>query len=207
MIKLAQNRNIVSINVHNLRDWTKDKHKTVDDRPFGGGVGMIMKIEPIYYALKQLKTKHSKVILLSAKGKQFDQDLAWKLSKEKHLIFICPHYEGVDQRVVDHLTDYELSIGPYILTGGELPAMVICDAIIRLIPGVVGKKESLEMESFSNITVNGKCHKVLEYPQYTQPAIFKTEEGETWKVPEILLSGNHERIKLWKIANSKIIDE
>lgn len=204
MLKLAQNRRLVSITIHNLRKWATDSHKTVDDKPFGGGVGMIMKIEPIYRALNQLRKKNTKVVLMSARGKLFNQKTAWKLSKEKHLIFICPHYEGIDQRVADYLTDYQLSIGPYVLTGGELPAMVVIDAITRLIPGVVGKKESIQMESFSCIKINKKEFEILEYPQYTHPAVFKTKDGEEWKVPEILLSGDHERIKAWRLANSKI---
>ncbi len=186
IIKRAQEKGLLKINIHNLRKWTKDKHKTVDDHSFGGGTGMVLMVEPVYKALKELKKKESKVILLTPQGKVFKQEKAKKLSKEKHLIFICGHYEGADERIREKLVDEEISIGDYVLTGGELPAMVVIDTITRLIPGVLSKKEAKEIESFS-------FKGLLEYPQYTRPANFKG-----WPVPEILLSGNHQKINEWR---------
>ncbi len=186
IIKRAQEKGLLKINIHNLRKWTKDKHKTVDDHSFGGGTGMVLMIEPIYKALKELKKKESKIILLTPQGKVFKQEKAKKLSKEKHLIFICGHYEGVDERIKEKLIDEEISIGDYVLTGGELPTMVVIDTITRLIPGVLNKKEAKEIESFS-------FKGLLEYPQYTRPAVFKG-----WQVPKILLSGNHQKIEDWR---------
>lgn len=185
IIKRAQEKKLVEIKIHDLRDWTVDRHKTVDDRPFGGGTGMILMIKPIYQALKKLKKKKSKIVLLTPQGKVFNQKIAKKLSKLDHLIFICGHYEGVDERIREHLVDEQISIGDYVLTGGELPAMVIVDTIVRLIPGVLEKKEAIKEESF----VKG----LLEYPQYTRPANFRG-----WKVPAILLSGNHKKIQEWR---------
>ena len=185
IIKRAQEKGLVEIKIHNLRKWTKDKHKTADDRPFGGGTGMILMIEPIYDALKELKKKETRVILLTPQGKIFNQKMAQNLSKEKHLIFICGHYEGIDERVREHLVDEEISIGDYVLTGGELPSMIVLDTLIRLIPGVLKKKEAIKDESFSS--------KSLEYPQYTRPANFKG-----WQVPEALLSGDHKKIADWR---------
>jgi len=186
IIKRAQEKGLLKIEIHNLRKWTKDKHKTVDDHSFGGGTGMVLMVEPVYKALKELKKKESKVILLTPQGKVFKQEKAKKLSKEKHLIFICGHYEGADERIREKLVDEEISIGDYVLTGGELPAMVVIDTITRLIPGVLSKKEAKEIESFS-------FKGLLEYPQYTRPANFKG-----WPVPEILLSGNHQKINEWR---------
>jgi len=186
IVKKAQEKDLLKIKIHNLRKWTKDKHKTVDDHSFGGGVGMVLMIEPIYKAIKELKKKESKVILLTPQGKVFRQKRAEKLSKEKHLIFICGHYEGVDERIREKLVDEEISIGDYVLTGGELPAMVVIDSITRLIPKVLSKKEALKIESFS-------FKDLLEYPQYTRPSNFKG-----WKVPEVLLSGNHKEINEWR---------
>jgi tRNA (guanine37-N1)-methyltransferase len=190
MLKKAQDIDAIEIKIHNLRKWTKDAHKTVDDRPYGGGPGMILMVEPIDKALNDLKTKSAKVILTSAKGITYTQQKAQKLSKEKHLIIIAGHYEGVDQRVHDHLIDEAMSIGNYVLTGGEIPAMVIIDSITRLIPGVLGKKESLAEESHSK-------EGYIEYPQYTRPENYKD-----WRVPEILLSGNHAEIKKWRKKKS-----
>ena len=190
IIKRAQEKDLVEIKIHNLRKWTKDKHKTVDDRPFGGGVGMVLMVEPIYEALKELRRKDSKVILLTPQGEVFKQRTAQKLSQKKHLIFICGHYEGVDERIREHLIDEEISIGDYILTGGEIPAMVIVDSIIRLIPGVLKKEEAIKLESFSQ---NKTDKYLLEHPHYTRPAKFKD-----WKIPEILLSGNHAEIEKWR---------
>jgi len=192
--------------VHNLRDYTSDKHKTVDDTPYGGGAGMVFKIEPIYKVLvkivgksklkcfkKGIKNKNSKtkIILLSAKGKKFDQAMARKFSKLDKIILICGRYEGVDERVVKYLADEEISVGDYILTGGEIPAMTVVDSVSRLIKGVVGNKESIKEESFSK-------KDYLEYPHYTKPNIFSPDKKTNWKVPEVLLSGNHQKIREWK---------
>jgi len=198
IVKRAQNKNLVEIKIHNLRNWTKDKRKTVDDRPFGGGAGMIMRVDIIDRALCDLKDQRpktkGKVILLTPQGKVFSQKTARRLAKEKHLIFICGHYEGVDERVREHLVDEEISIGDYVLTGGELPAMIITDTIVRLIPGVLEKSEATKNESFSIRKLeNSKIGKLLEYSQYTRPTNFKG-----WKVPEILLSGNHQKIAEWR---------
>lgn len=195
IVKRAQEKGLVEIKIHDLRHWTRDKRKTVDDRPYGGGTGMIMMIQPIYRALRKLKTQNSKVILLSPSGKVFNQKKAQQLAKINHLILICGHYEGVDQRVVDYLVDEEISIGDYILTGGEIPAMAIVDSIVRLLPGVLAKPEAIKQESFSDYyhtTVRGNST-LLEYPQYTRPIEYKG-----WKVPNILISGNHKKIQQWR---------
>src|SRR3989344_6115425 len=191
ILKRAQEKNLVEIEVHDLRQWTKDKHKTVDDSPYGGGPGMVMMVEPVDRAIRSLLAQQGdsltkpKVILMTPQGKQFEQKKAQELSKLEHLIFICGHYEGVDERAREHLVDEEISIGDYVLTGGELPAMVVIDSVVRLIPGVLGKEASLDEESFSN--------GLLEYPHYTRP-----EEFEEWKVPDVLLSGNHAEIAKWR---------
>ncbi|PIS09417.1 tRNA (guanosine(37)-N1)-methyltransferase TrmD [Candidatus Beckwithbacteria bacterium CG10_big_fil_rev_8_21_14_0_10_34_10] len=185
ILKRALDKKIVKINIHNLRKWTKDTHKTVDGRPYGGGPGMIFMLEPIDKALKELKKKNTKVILLTPQGKKFNQKKAFQLSLEKHLILICPHYEGIDERVRENFVDEEISIGDYILTGAELPTMILADAIVRLIPGVLINSKALKEESFNK--------NLLEYPQYTRPADFKG-----LKVPEILLSGNHKEIEKWR---------
>lgn len=184
IIKRAQKKGKVKITVHNLRDYTLNKHRKVDDRPFGGGSGMVMCPEPIFRAVEALG-KGAKVILLSPKGEKLTQKTAKKLVKYKHLILICGHYEGIDERVRECLVDQEISIGDYVLTGGELPAMVLIDCLVRLIPGVLGDKDSLNFESFED--------NLLEYPHYTRPADFKG-----WRVPEILLSGNHKKIEAWR---------
>lgn len=174
------------LRVHDLRRWTHDTHKTVDDRPFGGGPGMVMKIEPFYEALEELKTESSRVALTTPRGEILTQDRAKKLAKLDHLILFCGHYEGVDERVRDHLCDMDISIGNYVLSGGELPALVVIDALLRHVPGVLGNPESLDEESFENgITA--------EYPQYTRPEDFKG-----WKVPDVLLSGDHAKIEKWR---------
>ena len=193
IVKRAVDKKLVTINIHNLRKWTKDKHKTVDDRPYGGGIGMILMVEPIYKAIKDLKTKKTKIILLTPQGKVFNQNKAQKLSKLDHLIFICGHYEGFDERIRKHLVDEEISIGDYVLTGGEIPAMVIVDSITRLIPGVLEKPEAIQNESFTRYTLDARRYLLLEYPQYTRP-----EKYKNWKVPEILLSGNHKKIEEWR---------
>jgi len=185
IIKRAQEKELVQINIHNLRNWTEDKHRTVDDRPFGGGKGMIIKIDIVDKAIQNLKSKNTKVILLSPQGKVFTQKKAGELSKSEHLILIAGHYEGFDERIREHLIDEEISIGKYVLTGGELPAMIITDTIIRLIPGVLDK-EATEKESFSK-------EDTLDYPQYTKPQDYKG-----WTIPKILLSGNHAEIEKWR---------
>ncbi|TSC88981.1 MAG: tRNA (guanine37-N1)-methyltransferase [Microgenomates group bacterium Gr01-1014_5] len=214
----AQKQGKVEIKIHQLRDWSTDRHQTVDDRPFGGGVGMLLKIEPIYEALKELKSKiksdplreasqigfknqirsnriqKSKTILLDAGGSRYTQSKARELSKAEHIILICGRYEGVDHRIREHLIDEEISIGDYILTGGEIPAMVIADSVTRLIPGVLTKEEAVQLESFSLPTTDDLQ---VEYPQYTRPENFKG-----WKVPEVLLSGNHKKIEWWKKEES-----
>ncbi len=201
----AQNKGFAEINVHNLRDYSKNKRKKVDDTPYGGGAGMVMQAEPIYNAVKALrqaqskKIKKTRVILLSAKGKIFNQKKARNLLKYDQIIFICGRYEGVDERVAKYIADEEISIGEYVLTGGELPAMVITDAVVRLIPGVI-KKKSLEEESFSS----RKDAFVLEYPQYTKPEIVEIDEKKR-KVPKVLLSGNHKKIEEWKEKFSRKI--
>lgn len=188
IVKRAQAKGKVKIFTHDLRDYTLDKHRKVDDRPFGGGSGMVIQVEPIFRAVQAIKKKVKgkvKVILLSPQGKKFNQAYAKKLSGCRNLIFICGHYEGIDERVRQYLADEEISIGDYILTGGELAAMVLVDSLVRLIPGVLGDKNSLNFESFEG--------NLLEYPQYTRPAIFKG-----LKVPAILLSGDHTKIAAWR---------
>jgi len=198
IIKRAQNKGILKIYVHNLRDFSKDKHRKVDDRPFGGGPGMVFCPQPIFDAVKfirlKARLKESLVILLSPQGRTLKQHIAQRLSRRKHIIMICGHYEGIDERVRKYLVDEEISIGDYILTGGELPAMVLIDSICRLIPGVLGHRESPANESF--------CNDLLEYPQYTRPADFRG-----MKVPKILLSGNHQKIAEWRLAASKRITQ
>lgn len=186
ILKRAQKNKKVSFHFHDLRKFTTDKHRTVDDRPYGGGVGMVMKVEPIYKALKSLpKSKKRRVLLMSAKGKTFTQAKAKELTSYKQLVIICPRYEGVDERVLDYV-DEEISIGNYVLTGGELPAMVVIDAVTRLLPGVLGKDESSIDESHSEPGI-------LEYPQYTRPEVFMKK-----RVPKELLSGNHKNVAVWR---------
>ena len=179
---------IVEINAVNLRDYTHDRHQTVDDKPFGGGPGMLMKPEPLFEAVEALRKDDTKVILTGPRGEQFSQKIASELAQESHLVIVCGHYEGVDERVRKHLVDREISIGDYILTSGNLPAMVMCDALVRLMPGALGCDESDVDESFS--TESG----FLEYPQYTRPADFRG-----WTVPDVLLSGNHALIEKWRL--------
>lgn len=203
IVKRAGEKNLLELNILNLRDFASDERKTIDDRPFGGGAGMLLQIEPIYKALKSLniyptRDEKTKVVLMSVKGKTWNQSMASDHSKLGHLVIICGHYEGVDNRVVENLIDSEISIGNFILSGGELAAMVVTDSIVRLIDGVLGNNESAVTEtSFFN---GGKRS---EHPQYTRPEVFKTEEGEEWSVPKVLLSGNHGEIEKWKEENSK----
>ena len=186
IIKRAQAKKKVTIRIHDLREYTKDKHKKVDDRPFGGGPGMVMTPQPFFDAIKEIKgSRRARVILMSPSGKRLTQKLARDLAKQKNLIVLCGHYEGVDERVREKLVDESISIGDYVLTGGEIPAMVLIDCVTRLIPGVVGKEASLEDESFEE--------DLLEYPHYTRPANFRGA-----KVPDVLLSGNHLAINKWR---------
>lgn len=188
MVLAAQKKGLVEIEVYDLRSWAIDQRGSVDDRTYGGGKGMLIRVDVIDSALKDLKTENSKVILLDAGGAKFTQQTAVSLSKENDLILIAGHYEGIDHRVHEHLTDEIISIGDYVLTGGEIPAMVIADAIVRLVPGVL-ESEATNIESHSEPGV-------MEYPQYTRP-----EDYKGWKVPKVLLSGNHKEIKKWRDEN------
>jgi tRNA (guanine37-N1)-methyltransferase len=189
IMKRAQENRIAELHIHNLRDWTTDKHHVVDDSPFGGGQGMVMKPEPIYAAVEDLKSpianRKPQILLMSPAGRRLDQQMAQQLSQESHLIIISGHYEGVDHRVIEHLIDLEISIGDYVLTNGAIAAVVLVDSIVRLLPGTLGHEQSAADDSFSN--------GLLEAPQYTRPADFRG-----WKVPEVLLSGNHAEIAKWR---------
>ncbi|MDD4362772.1 MAG: tRNA (guanosine(37)-N1)-methyltransferase TrmD [Atribacterota bacterium] len=197
IIKRAQDKNLVTINIINIRDFSKDKHRTVDDYSYGGGPGMVLKPEPIVEAVefinkkkdKKIFCKNKKIIVSSAQGKRFNQELAKDIAKKDEIIFICGRYEGIDERVVNILNAEEVSIGDYVTTGGELPVMIMVDVIIRMIPGVLGKEESLTNDSFYN--------GLLDYPHYTRPENYKG-----YKVPSILLSGDHEKIDLWRKKQS-----
>lgn len=195
IMKRAQEGGAVEIHTHNLRDYTTDKHKTVDDTPYGGGAGMVMKVEPIFKAVEDIKTKSNsekvRTILFSAKGKRYTQRDAERLAGYDQLILMCGRYEGVDERVAEYVVDEEISIGDFVLTGGEIPAMLIVDSISRLLPGVLGNEISAQTESHSK-------EGYLEYPQYTKPEKF----GE-WEVPKVLLSGNHAEIEKWRADKSK----
>ena len=184
----AKEKNLIEINLINIRDFSKDKHKKVDDTPYGGGAGMVMMPDVVYDAYKSIKDENAKVIYMSPQGKKLTQKKVEELAKNKHLIILCGHYEGIDQRVIDKIVDEEISIGDYVLTGGELPAMVLIDSVSRYSDGVI-TKESTNEESFTN--------GLLEYPQYTRPEVF---EGE--KVPEVLLSGHHANIEKWRKEKS-----
>ena len=188
IIGKAIEKGLVEVNLTNIRDFSKNKHKKVDDTPYGGGAGMVIRPDVVYEAYSSIKGNDAKVIYLSPQGSLLNQDKVKELSKEKHLILICGHYEGIDQRVLDEIVDEEISIGDYVLTGGELPAMVLIDSVSRYIEGVLNE-ESVEEESFSN--------KLLEYPQYTRPEEFRGK-----KVPDVLISGHHENIKKWRYEKS-----
>ena len=192
IIKRARAAGLLDLKIHNLRDWAHDRHKTVDDRPFGGGPGMLLKPEPLFEAIEELKRKSTRVVLLSPAGRKFNQQIARELAAQKHLLLVTGHYEGFDERVRERLADDELSIGDYVLTNGALPAMVVIDAVARLLPGVLGDDESSQDESFSS----GRPE--LEYPQYTRPAEFRG-----MKVPEILVSGHHAVIEKWRREQAK----
>ena len=195
IIKRAREKGAVDIDVVNLRSFTKDKHRKVDDKPFGGGPGMVMSVEPFFEAINYLRDKagarklKTRVILTSPSGRSFNQRSAKRLARYEHIILLCGHYEGIDERVRGELVDEEISIGDFILTGGEIPAMTIIDAVVRLLPGVLGNEESSKDESFSK--------NLLEYPQYTRPADYRG-----LKVPEVLLSGDHKKIKEWRKKES-----
>ena len=206
-IEKARQSRKISIKIHNLRDFTSDSHKTVDDRPFGGGLGMVLKIEPIYRAVNKIRKPafakasagKSKIILFTPRGKKFNQQIAYKLSKLDRVIMICGRYEGVDERAAKHIADMEISIGDYDLMGGELPAMVVMETVARLIPGVLGKPELLK----ERIT---KEKGFIEYPQYTRPEAFSPKKGIKWKVPKVLISGHHKKIEEWRKKYGKVIE-
>ncbi|TSC56565.1 MAG: tRNA (guanine37-N1)-methyltransferase [Parcubacteria group bacterium Greene0714_21] len=213
LLKRAQKKKLLKIQAHDLRKWAKDKHKTVDDKPFGGGLGMVLRIEPIYKAVTALKSEarnsksetnskfkssQSKTILFTPRGKKFTQKMAYEFSKFNQLIFICGRYEGVDERVAKHIADEELSIGDYVLMGGEIPAMTVIEAVARLIPGVVGKPAFLKERLIKGS--GGPKNGFIEYPQYTRPETFKE-----WRVPRVLVSGNHQKIGEWKAKHGQIV--
>ncbi len=184
-MKRAQEKGLAVLRAHNLRDWAPGRHFITDDAPYGGGQGMVMKCEPIFAAVEALRTPESRVILMSPAGRRFSQPLAAQYAHAKHLILLCGHYEGVDQRVLDHLVDEEISIGDYVLTNGALAAAVVADAVVRLIPGVLGDAASAADDSFAQ--------GLLEYPHYTRPVEFRG-----WRVPDVLLSGHHAEIARWR---------
>lgn len=194
IIKRAREAGRLDLKIHNLRDYAHDRHRTVDDRPFGGGPGMLLKPEPIFEAVEALAGESARVILLSPDGRPFNQAIAQELATAGHLLLVSGHYEGFDERIREHLADDELSIGDYVLTNGALPVMVIVDAVTRLLPGVLGDDASSQDESFS--------HGLLEYPQYTRPAEFRG-----MKVPEVLLSGNHAQIAQWRAEQARLRTE
>jgi tRNA (guanine37-N1)-methyltransferase len=185
MLRLAREKGLADIRLRNLRDWAPGKHRVTDEPPYGGGAGMVLQVEPIWRALEDLRRAESRVILLSAAGAPFRQATARRLAGERHLIMISGHYEGVDQRVADHLVDEEISLGDYVLTNGTLAALVVTDAVVRLLPGVLGDETSAVDESFAD--------GLLEYPHYTRPAEFRG-----WRVPEVLRGGNHAAIEAWR---------
>ena len=227
LIDRALKKGLIKVGVHNLRDWTKDKHKTVDDRPFGGGLGMVLKIEPIYKSVQSLKSKispatifakqnlggqenqKSKVILFSPRGKKFNQKMAHQFSKLDQLIMICGRYEGVDERAAKHIADEVISIGDYVLMGGELPAMIVIETTARLIPGVIAKEQLLKERIPVRPGRGGRGF--IEYPQYTRPPKFspgklRRAKPEVWKVPKVLLSGDHKKIEAWRKKHGQLIE-
>jgi tRNA (guanine37-N1)-methyltransferase len=200
IIKRAIKNKIIDLKIHNLRDWAVDSYGSVDDKPFGGDVGMLIRADVVYNAIEDIKKNNhkSRIVLMSARGKKFDQVKAEELSKLDGLIIIAGHYEGFDQRISDFMIDEEISIGDYVLTGGELPAMVVTDAVTRLVPGVLGKDESNKIESWSEVEIDGKKVRTIEYPQYTRP-----QEFMGYKVPEVLVSGDPKKIKEWQLEQIK----
>ena len=193
VVRRARDAGLLEIRIHNLRDWTNDRHRTVDDRPFGGGEGMVLKPEPVFLAVESIwpaRGPRQKVLLLSAQGRMFDQAMANRFSGEEELLLICGRYEGVDERVAEHLADEEVSIGNYVLSGGELAAAVVIDSVARLLPGVLGNESSAAFESFQE---TGHGEGLLDCPHWTRPAEFRG-----WKAPEVLLNGNHEEIRRFR---------
>jgi tRNA (guanine37-N1)-methyltransferase len=198
VVAKAAESGLLQIHIHDLRDWTKDRHRTVDDRPFGGGEGMLLKPAPIFEAVENIwpdRQPNQRVILLSAQGRRFTQETARRLTEYEELLLICGRYEGVDERVAEHLADEELSIGDFVLSGGELAAALVLDCVARLLPGVLGNKDSALHESFA--AAEGEAS-LLDCPQYTRPADFRG-----WKVPEVLLGGNHEEIRTWRLQAAR----
>jgi tRNA (guanine37-N1)-methyltransferase len=191
IIRRGREKGLVSIRVHDLRDSAPDRHRTVDDRPFGGGEGMVFKPEPIFRSVEAArKTEQAEVVVLSAAGRRFDQAEALRLSRAEQVILVCGRYEGIDERVIEHLATAEISIGDFIVSGGEIAAAVVVDAVTRYVPGVVGKEESILRDSFSDPAAETQ---LVEHPHYTRPAEFRG-----WKVPEILISGDHEAVREWR---------
>ncbi len=219
LISKAQKKRLLSLGIHDLRTWANDPHRKVDDSPYGGGLGMVMKVEPIFKAVNALKklqitnyklrTKHktqikkTKTILFTPRGEVFTQEMAYKLSRLDRIIMICGRYEGVDERVAEHIADYKISMGEYVLMGGEIPAMAVVEAVSRLVPGVVGKPEFLKDRQKPGSKRGTRSF--LEYPEYTRPAEFSPKKGVAWKVPDVLLSGHQARIEEWKERHGKII--
>ena len=191
VIRRGREKGLIDIRVHDLRDFAADRHRTVDDRPFGGGEGMVLKPEPIFKSVESVrKNEQAEVVVLSAAGKRFNQAEALRLSRSEQLILVCGRYEGIDERVIEHLATAEISIGDFILSGGEIAAAVVVDAVTRYVPGVVGKEESILRDSFSDPTAETQ---LVEHPHYTRPADFRG-----WKVPEVLISGDHEAVHRWR---------
>jgi len=191
IIRRGRERGLIEIGVHDLRDFTSDRHRTVDDRPFGGGEGMVLKPEPIFAAVEKVRSsKDAEVVVLSAAGRKFTQAEALRLSKVEQVILICGRYEGIDERVVEHLATAEISIGDFIISGGEIAAAVVVDAVTRYVPGVVGKEESILKDSFSDPAAETRS---VEHPHYTRPADFRG-----WKVPDVLISGDHDAVRKWR---------
>jgi len=202
LLEKAAKKKLLKIHAYNLRQWTKDKHRTVDDKPFGGGLGMVIKVEPVYRAVQKLKKKgkKSKVILFTPRGKKFDQAMAHDFSKLSQLIFICGRYEGMDERIAKKIADVELSMGDYVVMGGEVPAMAVIETVSRLIPGVIGKPQFLKER-----LGKGRKKGFLEYPQYSRPEIFEPKKGMKWRVPKVLVSGDHKKIEEWRVKHGQMI--
>ena len=198
LLNRAQKSKKIRINVHDLRDYTKDRHRKVDDKAFGGGLGMVMKVDPIYRAVKKISEK-GKVIVFTPRGKKFNQKVATQLAKADQLIFICGRYEGIDERVSKKIADIELSIGDYVLMGGEIPALAVIETVSRLVPGVIGKDQFLQERKSKSGFIEG--------PQYTRPEVFSPKKGVNWKVPKVLVFGDHKKIKEYKEKYRKIIEK